>query len=376
MILRRLSVENIRNHRRTEREFPGSGVLLWGENGAGKTALLESIAMLCTSKSFVTSTDKHLIANGAEFAKVRGEFLSDGGSVYTVDLTMPTNGRKKLLLNNANISSVDLVGTFPLVYLAPQFRTITAGGPSERRTFLDTVLSQASHSYLTDLVEYRRALKQRNALLSEQERGRSTLRELTETWTHSLARLGARIARHRLAFVDGFSPVFTSVYSRIAPDAEVPSLSYSSEVLSCYTAEEPQAALMEAYQARFESDYVRKTTTLGIHRDDLEMQIDGMDVRASASQGQHKSLLTALKIAEYSYLNEKVDEQPLLLLDDVFSELDELRLQRILSIVSEVGQTFITSANENVRDFLPTAWDKYLALKVRDGQVVESVVHS
>jgi len=355
MILSRLRLTHVRNHRHSEIDCPRGIVLLWGENGAGKTSVLEAVSMLCTTRSFVTAQDRTVLSRGEDAMQLHGDFLTDNGVAHTVSFSYPgPNNRKTLLLDNAPLESAsELFGRFPLVTLSPQHRAITSGGPSERRGFLDFVVSQVHHTYLLDLIEYRRVLRHRNALLAAHDRSTPALESQLDPWDAALAACGVRIMRKRAAFISEYQPYFEDAMHRIVDGREVPTFRYrSSAEIDCGDAG-AAVAFRESLARCLNGDVRRGATSVGPHRDDLDILLNGMDVRAHASQGQHKTLLISLKAGEWFYLNDHLDERPMFLLDDVFSELDDERLSRILRILPALGQSFITTANQSFLQHVP-----------------------
>lgn len=348
MILQSLRLKDVRIHRHSTLNCPPGLVILYGENGAGKTSVLEAISCLCSSRSFVTSQEKSLLGNDADFFEVSGTFCSDGGSTHTVGFRYPIAGRKQIELDFAPLQqSADLIGRFPIVILSPQHRMVTSGAPSERRSFMDFAIAQIHHRYLVDLLEYRRILRQRNALLARNDVSQSYLFEQLDAWDRTCASHAARIIRERLLFLDAFRPYVVEMMNLISAEREAIRLEYRSTVEGIEHGaleQECHAALLN----RRSTDIKMKTTTVGPHRDDLVMSFNDLDVRSHASQGQHKSLLVALKIAEFHYMSDRLEERPILLLDDVFGELDDERLARIVPLVRSLGQTFITTAHSSV----------------------------
>lgn len=376
MRLTRLRLSNFRNHIHTEIDCPEGIVFLAGENGAGKTSMLEAISLLCMTRSFVTSMDRTLVRTGTDGFLVAGEFAADAGARHLVEIELPAaKQRKTLLLDYAAVqSSAELIGQFPLVTLSPQHRPLVADGPAERRTFIDIVLSQAHHAYLLDLIEYKRVLKHRNALLGDDELSIQRIRDLIEPWTESFAQLAVRISHKRWEFVKEFSPLFFESYRAIAHEMESPHVQYAcSAGLDVMESADGVDALRKKLADAFALEVRRGTSMIGPHRDDLNITLNGRDVRAQASQGQVKTILVALKFAEWHYLKERLYETPILLLDDVFSELDAQRLASVLSHVDSIGQTFITSVNESAIDIIPRLTDDYQLVRIVDGSVTESV---
>jgi DNA replication and repair protein RecF len=373
MILNRLRIVNLRNHGHTEIDCPEGTLLLLGENGAGKTTVLEAISLLCTSRSFVTHQDKSLLRREADGYRIEGWFTSTTTSRRSVALAYDADpGRKQIEMDNALLpAAADLIGAFPLVALSPQHRPITAGGPGERRSFMDFIVSQLHHVYLMDLIAYRRALRQRNALLADHDRRPSDVRSTLEVWDTSLAESAVRILRRRHRFVEEFVPYLIEAMHSVIQQREEVALRYVSSMDIDPFGDTAVDEYRERLALRMDADIRRGTTTAGPHRDELEILLNGLDVRAQASQGQHKTVLIALKLAEYRYLHTHLDEPPILLLDDVFSELDDERLANVLRLVDGLGQTFITSANHATLRFFPQGREQNLTMRIENGLVRE-----
>lgn len=371
MILNRISITNLRNHGHTEIDCPNGTLLLLGENGAGKTSVLEAISLLCTSRSFVTHMDRSVLRRDAARFEVTGNFTSSSASARSVRVRYDADpGRKQLEMDNAPLPTAsDLIGIFPLVALSPQHRPITAGGPGERRSFIDFVISQLHHRYLLDLIAYRRILRQRNALLADHDRRPADVRATLEAWDASLAESAVRILRHRQRFVEEFVPYLKASMQGMIGDREEVALHYVPTVEIDIAAEDATEAYRAVLARRFETDLRRGSTTVGPHRDELDILLNDLDVRAHASQGQHKTVLISLKLAEYRYLDAQLDETPILLLDDVFSELDDERLANVLRMVDDLGQTFITTANQSTLRAFPQREHRNHTLRIEAGAV-------
>ncbi|MCZ7554997.1 MAG: DNA replication/repair protein RecF [Bacteroidia bacterium] len=370
MLLNRLRIANFRNHSATDIDCPEGTLLLLGENGAGKTTVLEAISLLCTSRSFVTRQDKGLVAIGAQQFSLEGAFTTSTRSRRHVTVEYPLDQRKRIEVDFTPLDAAsDLIGMFPLVALSPQHRPITSGGPAERRAFIDFVLSQVHHNYLEDLLTYRRVLKQRNTLLAEADGRLSAIAGVIDAWDQALAESGVRILRKRAEFIGQYLPYVHQSMSGIIEGRESVDINYVGSCSADITSGDAAAQYLTELIERRPSDLRRGVTSMGPHRDDLSIMLNGLDVRAQASQGQHKTILIALKIAEYHYLDEHLDETPLLLLDDVFSELDDARLDRVLALTQGLGQTFITSAHTSLLHVLDGAPGDHHALRIESGGV-------
>ncbi len=371
MILHRLRISHVRNHGHTEIDCPEGTLLLLGENGAGKTTVLESISLLCSTRSFVTHQDRGLLQKDADAFRVEGVFTTDGGSQHEVVMEYHAEqGRKQIDLDHASLPSAsDLIGQFPMVALSPQHRPITAGGPGERRSFIDFIISQVHHAYLMDLIAYRRTLRQRNALLSDMDRRPEEIRTTLDAWDASLAETAVRILRRRHRFIEEFTPYFQTAMQGVIGEREQVALQYRSTADIDPEGDAAPAEYHRLLERRFNLDLRRGTTTVGPHRDDMDILLNALDVRAQASQGQHKTVLIALKLAEHRYLDSHLDETPILLLDDVFSELDDDRLASVLQQAQGLGQTFITSANAATLNFFAHADNGNRTLKIENGIV-------
>jgi DNA replication and repair protein RecF len=370
MILDFLRLHHVRNHRLSEIDCPPNIALLWGDNGAGKTSVLETVSLLCMTRSFVTHQTRTLVQRDAGAFTLYGRFRTGAGATREVHFRYDLATKEKdIQLDHAPLrAAADLIGQFPLVILSPSHRGVTSGGPAERRAFMDFVIAQVSHAYLLDLIEFRRIARHRAALLAQQS-DRAKIRAALEPWNHSFAEHAVRIVRRRLDFLEHFRPYADETMAVISGARETPDLAYRHSADCGYTdtgAEERFLALLER---RTDGDIRLRSNTIGPHRDDVHFSLNDLDVRAQASQGQHKSVLIALKIAEARYLADHLDEAPILLFDDIFSELDDARLSHVMGIVSGIGQTFITTANASVLRAFPLPAPSNGAYRVCDGAV-------
>lgn len=411
MRLRSLRLHSFRAHTETSIDLAPSVNLFVGPNGAGKTNLLEATYYLCLSKSFLTSTDSHAVRRGHGFFEIEGEFEGERRSALRIRLAYATQEGKKAFVNGSPLERLSgLVGRVPVVLLSPEDHLLTSGGPSERRRFLDQTLSQAYPVYLDDLLKYRRALKQRNALLFQVRRGASLAPGTMDAWNEELALLGSRIVRRRRRFLNRFAGFLLEAYRLLGAVGEEPSATYAPSVAASGETDPPtpeapasEAPALEAREAsgddsppgtagnvaapapEADMDAFRQAlarvarreretgrTLVGPHLDEVTLQLGGFDVRPFASQGQHRTMGLALRIATSLFLRDHLDEPPLLLLDDVFGALDPERTRAILDLLTSgaVGQSLITAARlDPFSDALDLDLPEHAAFSVVQGAV-------
>lgn len=349
MRLLNLRLQDFRNHCDSSFEF-GDGInVLLGDNGHGKTNVIEAISYLCLTKSFYAGSDALVLNFSKELFTADGKFIFEHGAECDVRVAYAgAQSEKVFTINKKRIEPFSsVIGKFPIVICSPEHGPITSGAPSERRKFLDFIISQSSAAYFRELLEYRRVVKHRNKILFDAKILRRDAGILLDPWDEQLISLGSAIVAKRLSFVDEFQSYISSAYHHLVGGEEEPTIEYrpllkfdqgSSE-------EDIQHTLRQALQQKRFEEQRTGTTLVGPHRDEITMQINGLDLRKFASQGQHKTYLVALKIGEFFYLKDRCHETPVLLLDDVFSELDESRASHLLAFVGELSQTFITSTN-------------------------------
>jgi len=352
MRVARLQVRNFRNHDDSRLEFGESMNVLLGGNGQGKTNLIEAISYIGLTKSFFSVSDAVALQFGKECFEIQGVIVPESGKTSTVVIRFDGKlGEKEIVVNRVPLEKFNmLVGRFPLVVLSPESARITFGPPADRRKFLDLVLSQQSRAYFEDILEYRRVLRQRNTLLADGRIRGGCPDSMLSPWSQSLVELGSRIVQRRRDFVNDFRGRLARVYSMLAGRHEDVDGQYKTTPLREPDADAASIARgLEAELERMKPEELRRGLTLvGPHRDDLAMTINGTNVQAYASQGQHKTLLLAMKIAEFEYLRETIEEMPVLLLDDLFGELDAERSERIIAVVSRLGQSIITATGDGM----------------------------
>ena len=336
MRIKNLRLKNFRNYAEEEFSFdPGINVL-YGRNAQGKTNCAEAVFYLCTGTSPRDKKDKHLIRAGADSAHVFAEAESRFGSV-TIEADIFEN-RREVRINGAKIArNADLLGNVNGVFFSPEELRLIQDGPDERRRFLNVSLSQTSRSYYTALVRYNKILEQRNALLKE--RDCSLVFETLSVWDVQLCRYAAELICRRNDYIAMLAPLAAEQHAYLTDGAE--RLDVRAERNYGQTREEAEQALLHDLAACYERDVRLGYTSVGPHRDDLKIFIDGTEARVYGSQGQARTAALALKLAEVDIFRSVAGEPPVLILDDVMSELDLSRRRKLLSQIEDV-QTILT----------------------------------
>lgn len=344
MLLRHLALSNFRNYSQLDLE-PASGLNVYvGANAQGKSNLLEGIAMLGTGKSFRTSHDGDTVRNGMELAVVRGDATLRSGRVeLACVIEKGSRGtRKSYSVNGGGVRYAAYLGKIRVVTFVPADLQLAAGPPGARRAFLNVALAQSEPRYYHELARYRRALQQKNALL----RGAvGADEELLAIYERTLVEAGTEIMLARDHLIRALAEQARRVHARFARNEQL-ELRYDPSVPFDEPTRDAIAAAFDArLQATRESEHARRTSLAGPHRDDVMLSLDGVSLAAFGSQGQQRTAVLSLKIAEYATMHERSNEAPLLLLDDVLSELDEDRASAFLSEIGGFEQAFVTATH-------------------------------
>jgi len=337
--LQHIALFQFKNYRSNSFALSERIIGICGKNGVGKTNLLDAIHYLCFTKSYFSRQDNQNVHHGNDGFRLDGEFALHEKPEKTVCILRET-GKKEFSVNDTHYDKFSKhIGRYPCVVIAPDDAELITGDSKERRTFMDALLSQVDEEYLQRLIIYKKVLDQRNSLLKGfAETGKNDI-SLLEVLDEQLAKAGMYIFEKRKSFMVSFLPVVKHLYQDISRQPEEVNLFYESEML--------QATMAELLKINRQKDSYAQRTTSGIHRDDLDMQLGGQSFKNIASQGQRKSLLFALKLAEMEILKKEKGFSPLLLLDDVFEKLDEERVNNLLYKVcaENDGQVFITDTN-------------------------------
>ncbi|MBO5661470.1 MAG: DNA replication/repair protein RecF [Tidjanibacter sp.] len=337
MKLQRLSLLNFKNIEECEL-LPTEGInCIVGSNGAGKTNVVDAVHYLSMSKSSLPMTDGQCLRHGAPFFMLQGDYTTDGEMGVTVNCSFKKGEGKSLKFCGKEYPRLaDHIGVIPVVMVSPSDGALVVEAAEERRRWLNAFISQLDHSYLDATMRYNRLLAERNTLLKQ---GEMLPPELLEVIDEQLMELGERVAGVRREVLARLAPLVETIYTQIAGERESVELAYRSELNTS-----PYGEILVRNRQK---DMIMGFTTAGPHRDDVVMTIGGYPLRKFGSQGQQKSFLLALKLAQYNLLHERLGERPLLLLDDLFDKLDEERLSRLVELTSgeEYGQVFITDCN-------------------------------
>ena len=372
MKLQRILIENFRNHSSSLINCSPGVNLFVGDNGEGKTNVLEAISYLCLTKSFYAASDAVVLKIGENSFVVSGSIVTEHGVDYDVrvDFNKALN-QKTVSVNKAKVDKASsLIGMFPVVLLSPEQSAVTFGSPADRRRFVDFVISQSSRAYLEDLIDYRRILKHRNSILADIQSTRGNYTDVIQPWNESLVKSGTAVMKKRMEFIRDYQSIMIDSYNRLSGSAESPGVTY---VASFECNEDGEKTIADIFTNKLNERLLDEQrigySLVGPHRDEFNFQINNINARNYASQGQHKTLLIALKLAEFFYLKERCNETPILLLDDVLSELDERRSRRLLEITANLGQIFITSTDERALRGLPAGVVKTRRFFVKQGSI-------
>jgi DNA replication and repair protein RecF len=361
--LSHLKLSNFKNYDQQALEFSPRLNCLAGLNGAGKTNVLDAIYFLCLCKSHTSLNDRHLVRHGEAFFRLEGRFES-AGEPTKIAAKYPLGQRKEFERNGLAFERLsDYVGQFPVVMIAPDDVSLVQDGSEDRRRFLDTTLSQISPDYLQNLLIYNALLKQRNALLkhfAEQRRFDATLLESLDRQMPTPAQA---IFEARKRFVEALQNPFQAHYAAISGQRETVAVTYESDLQN--------GLLRELLPAALDKDRMLQRSTVGPHRDDLILSMDDQLVKRFASQGQLKSFLLALRLAQYEVLRREKNVAPILLLDDIFDKLDAQRVHQLVGLLlaGNFGQVFITDTQRNrIEEIVASFSGEYRIFEVENGR--------
>ncbi len=344
MYLESLSLVNFKNLEEVDAQFsPGLNCFI-GNNGAGKTNLMDAIYYLSFCKSFVNSNDQMNITHQQDFFVIQGKY-ERFDEVETISCGLKRGQRKHFKRNKKEYNRLsEHIGLLPLVMVTPSDSDLIMGGSEERRKFVDSLISQYDQVYLNHLIRYNRALLQRNQLLKQFAGERFFKEDLLEVWDDQLVRLGLVIHEKRVEYIRAFQPVFQSYYGLIAGSHEKTGLEHQSQLY-----ENDLQVLMTENRKK---DLLLQFTSAGIHKDDIVFNLGDHPIKKLGSEGQKKTYLVALRLAQFDFIKKLSGLNPVLLLDDLFDKLDKHRVKQIVRLVADdhFGQIFITDTNREHLD--------------------------
>lgn len=363
MILKRLSLLNYKNLTEAELQLADKLNCFIGQNGMGKTNLLDAVYFLSMCKSSTTSQDQMVVQHGAEFMVLQGDYEREDGTTEEIYCGLKRGQKKQFRRSKKPYKRIaEHIGLIPVIMVSPNDQMLIMGGSEERRRFMDMTISQCDLPYLNALMRYNKALQQRNVLLKQEEEPDPDLMAL---WEEAMAQEGEFIYLKRKSYVEAFTPCFQEFYDKISNGNESVCLEYVSHG--------SRGPLLETIQRDRAKDRAVGYSLHGIHKDDLEMTLGGFPMKREGSQGQNKTYLIALKLAQFDFLRRTGQQtSPILLLDDIFDKLDASRVEQIVKLVSggDFGQTFITDTNRDHLDsILQHIQQDYKLFEVEQGVI-------
>ncbi|MCD6090079.1 MAG: DNA replication/repair protein RecF [Bacteroidales bacterium] len=337
MYLKQLKLTNFKNYQEAELQLSPRINCFIGQNGAGKTNVLDAIYYLSFCKSYFNPIDSQNIRHEEDFFAIHGDYVRKKNEMDKVHCVLKRYQNKQFKLNEKKYDRLaDHIGLIPLVMISPRDSDLINNGSEARRKYIDGVISQFDRNYLNNLLDYNKALAQRNALLKHFAERRYFDEIALEIWDVILIKLGHEIVDKRKAFVDEFTPIFQKYFALISGGNETVELNYQSNLC--------QARMEDLLKENLTKDRAVRYTSVGAHKDDLEFLIDGYPIKKFGSQGQQKSYVIAIKLAQFEFMRKLKSFKPILLLDDIFDKLDTQRVEQLIQLVSEenFGQVFIT----------------------------------
>lgn len=366
MYLENLYLANFKNYSDANVDFSKYINALVGDNGSGKTNLLDAIHFLSMTKSAFNSIDNQSIRHDQPYYSIIGKF-SQKEKTIVVNNTLSVGKRKKILIDKNPIAKyTDIIGMFPTVLIAPNDHLLITEGGETRRKFFDSIISQLDKSYLISLMDYNHALKQRNQLIKQFSESGRVDRDQLEPYDQILISLGKDICNKRVAFCVKFLSKIIKHYTFLTEGRETISLNYQSKFC--------EADYIDIFHKSLQKDLILQRTNVGIHKDDYLFEMDDYQLKKFGSQGQQKSFLIALKLAQFNIIKEEKGFKPILLLDDIFDKLDDHRIQKLTEMIEhhDFGQVFITDARpERTNHFLEKLNIEWKVIRVVNGTLAD-----
>lgn len=366
MHLENLHLINFKNYEEAEIQLSDGINCFVGNNGAGKTNILDAVHYLSICKSYMNVIDKQNIRFDQPFFSIQGQWHKDDAKI-AIHCAVKVGAKKVFKRNKKEYEKLaDHIGQFPAVMISPYDRDLISEGSELRRRWMDGIISQFDRRYLDSIQKYAKVIAQRNALLKNMAEHRMFDRDSIEIWDHQMIELGLDIFEKRKSFLNEFIPVFQKHYDAIGHVDEEVHLVYKSQL-----SDAPFVDLLKQYEKK---DAYTRYSNAGVHRDDLVFQIKGHPVKKFGSQGQQKSFIIALRLAQYEWLKNHLNTQPVLLLDDIFDKLDHTRVERLMKLVSDqfFGQVLVTDTDiERVEKIFSESNLECKVFQVEEGDVSE-----
>jgi DNA replication and repair protein RecF len=340
MIIKNLKLINFKNHPERNFDFSSQINCFVGNNGVGKTNILDALHYLSVAKSFLGNKDLNNIRTNEDFFSIEGT-INDGEKENVIKVQLPKEAKKIIKKNDKPYERIaDHIGFLPSVIISPYDSNLISDSGESRRKFLDAMISQTDSDYLFNLIQYQKTIQQRNALLKNFAKNRYFDAENLEIYNEPLIKFGTKIYEKRKDFTDKMVPLIQNYYEIISNGKEEVSVIYESDL--------QYKSFQTIIKENVEKDRIITYTSKGIHKDDLLFAMNGIPMKKSASQGQQKSFLIALKLSQLNRIKELTGKTPILLLDDIFDKLDDLRVSQLINLVNQehFGQIFITDTNK------------------------------
>ena len=372
MFLKNLQLHNFKNIAEADMDFSARVNCFIGDNAAGKTNLLDAIYYLSFCKSYFNAIDSQNIRHEAPYFSITGRYDLNSHTTDTIQCVQKRSQKKSFKLNKKEYDRLsDHIGLYPLVMISPYDRDLINEGSDVRRRFIDSSISQFDKVYLDDLISYNRVLTQRNALLKNFAESRTFHAASLQIWDEQLAQLGMKIYPLRQQFLEAYTPVFDRYFQLISGGAERVEIHYETQL--------EKSSMAELLAESLQRDRASRFTNVGIHKDDLILNIQGYPVKKFGSQGQQKSFIVALRLAQYEYIRELKGYKPIMLLDDIFDKLDDKRVEQLIQLTSEnnFGQVFITDTQrERIEHLLEKVNADHRIYHIRQGVPAEVKNHT
>jgi DNA replication and repair protein RecF len=361
MILEELSLKNFRSYFDITLKFSARLIFFIGENGEGKTNILEAVSLFSNLKSFRDNSEDELVKWEADFFYIKSVLkINNLDKTLEIGFSKKDSKRKKVKINGQEVEKKsDFIGELKTVVFSPVDLRIVEGGPSERRRFIDSMLCVSDRAYLNDLLEYNRIIKQRNILLKNKNTPVSEI----EPWDNLLIERGIRISEKRKLFIEEINVTFKENLNSLSGNKDEMEICYYPNIINVND-------YKQTLRNKLEVDFRIGHTTAGIHRDEIFIGMGNKDIISFASQGQKRSVVISLKTSQFRYLHKTTGEMPILLIDDVIRELDVKRREFFVKLILECGQVFFTTTDlEGIKDYIGSLEEKIEIFEVKSGRI-------